>query len=168
MKVAHNPGSNLKLASGIAPIIQMRKAGITVGLGTDGASSNNKLDMFSEMRLAALIHKGKNYDPYAITAKEALDMATIEGGKCLGYDNLGRLDIGCLADIILICRDGFHWRPDFNDISLAVYAGNSMDVDTVIINGKPVMRSKQLLTIDEEKLFYEVERVTQKLYSFAQ
>ncbi len=168
VKVAHNPGSNLKLASGIAPIIQMRKAGITVGLGTDGASSNNKLDMFSEMRLAALIHKGKNYDPYAITAKEALDMATIEGGKCLGYDNLGRLDIGCLADIILIRRDGFHWRPNFNDISLAVYAGNSMDVDTVIINGKPVMRSKQLLTIDEEKLFYEVERVTQKLYSFAQ
>ncbi len=166
VKVAHNPGSNLKLASGIAPVISMRKAGITVGLGTDGASSNNKLDMFSEMRLAALIHKASSYNPFAITANEAIEMATVEGAKCLGYDNLGKLEKGYLADIILVDRTGFHWKPQFNSISLAVYAGNSMDVDTVIINGKVVLRSKELLTIDMEKLYPEVDRVTNKLYSF--
>ena len=166
VKVAHNPGSNLKLASGIAPVTSMRKAGITVGLGTDGASSNNKLDMFSEMRLAALIHKASSYDPFAITANESIEMATVEGAKCLGYDNLGKLEKGYLADIILVDRTGFHWKPKFNSISLAVYAGNSMDVDTVIINGKVVLRSKELLTIDMEKLYSEVDRVTNKLYSF--
>ena len=166
VKVAHNPGSNLKLASGIAPVINMRKAGITVGLGTDGASSNNKLDMFAEMRLAALIHKASSYAPFAITANEAIEMATVEGAKCLGYDNLGKLEKGYLADIILVDRTGFHWKPKFNSISLTVYAGNSMDVDTVIINGKVVLRSKELLTIDMEKLYSEVDRVTNKLYSF--
>ena len=166
VKVAHNPGSNLKLASGVAPVINMRKAGITVGLGTDGASSNNKLDMFAEMRLAALIHKASSYDPFAITANETIEMATVEGAKCLGYDNLGKLEKGYLADIILVDRTGFHWKPKFNSISLAVYAGNSMDVDTVIINGKVVLRSKELLTIDMEKLYSEVDRVTNKLYSF--
>ena len=144
----------------------MRKAGVTVGLGTDGASSNNKLDMFAEMRLAGLIHKAATYDPFAITAKEALDMATSDGAECLGYDNLGKLEEGYLADIILIDRNGFHWKPRFDSISLAVYAGNSMDVDTVIINGKTVMHSKELLTIDIEKLYAEIARVTDKLYSF--
>ena len=122
--------------------------------------------MFSEMRLAALIHKASSYDPFAITANETIEMATVEGAKCLGYDNLGKLEKGYLADIILVDRTGFHWKPKFNSISLAVYAGNSMDVDTVIINGKVVLRSKELLTIDMEKLYSEVDRVTNKLYSF--
>lgn len=164
--VAHNPGSNLKLASGIAPVIKMRNSGITVGLGTDSAASNNKLDMFAEMRLAALIHKANNYDPFAVTAKEAIDMGTIEGAKCLGYDNLGKLESGYLADIILIDQSGFHWHPRFDSISLAAYAGNSMDVDTVMINGNLVMRNKELLTIDTERVFAEVSRVTKELYSF--
>ena len=165
--VAHNPGSNLKLASGIAPVTKMRKAGVTVGLGTDGASSNNKLDMFAEMRLAALIHKANEYDPFAITAAEAMEMGTVEGAKCLGYDNLGKLEEGALADIILVDRSGFHWQPRFDSVSLAVYAGNSMDVDTVLINGKTVMRHKELLTIDVEKMQAEVARVTEKLYAFS-
>lgn len=165
IRVAHNPGSNLKLASGIAPITKMRGAGITVGLGTDGASSNNKLDMFAEMRLAALIHKASNYDPFAVTAKEAIEMGTVEGARCLGYDNLGKLEAGYLADIILVNRRGFHWQPQFDSISLAVYAGNSMDVDTVMINGKLIMKSKELLTIDTEKVFAEVSRVTKRLYA---
>lgn len=166
VKVAHNPGSNLKLASGIAPVIKMRKNGLTVGLGTDGASSNNKLDMFAEMRLAALIHKANTYDPFAITAKEAIDMGTVEGAKCLGYSNLGKLEEGYLADLILIDRSGFHWHPNFDNISLAVYAGNSMDVDTVIVNGKILMQNKEFLTIDIEKVYAEVDRVTDKLYAF--
>lgn len=164
--VAHNPGSNLKLASGIAPVAKMREKGITVGLGTDGASSNNKLDMFAEMRLAALIHKAATFNPLAITADEAMTMATLDGAKCLGYDNLGSLQEGFLADLILVNRDGFHWKPQLDSVSLAVYAGNSMDVDTVFINGKMVMKNKELLTIDTEKMNYEVKRVTDKLYSF--
>lgn len=166
VRVAHNPGSNLKLASGIAPVPQMRKAGVTVGLGTDGASSNNKLDMFAEMRLAALIHKANMLDPFAIKADEALQMGTAEGAKCLGYDDLGELKEGYLADVILIDRSGFHWQPQFNSVSLAVYAGNSMDTDTVIVNGKLLMRHKELLTVDTEKLVYETKRVTEKLYAF--
>lgn len=164
--VAHNPGSNLKLASGIAPVPKMRSAGITVGLGTDGASSNNKLDMFAEMRLAALIHKAATLDPFAVKADEAMQMGTAEGAKCLGYDDLGALDEGKLADIILIDRSGYHWKPRFNSISLTVYAGNSMDVDTVIVNGRLLMRGKELLTIDKEQLDFETERVTKKLYAF--
>lgn len=166
VRVAHNPGSNTKLGSGFAPITKMRSAGITVGLGTDGASSNNKLDMFAEMRLAALIHKANQLDPLAITAKEALDMATAEGAKCLGYADLGKLEENYLADIILVRRDGFHWMPDFDDVSVLVYAGNSMDVDTVIINGNPVMQNRKLLTIDTERLAFEVKRVCDKLYGF--
>lgn len=164
--VAHNPGSNLKLASGIAPVPAMRKAGVVVGLGTDGASSNNKLDMFAEMRLAALIHKAASLDPFAIKAEEALQMGTKDGAMCLGYDDLGELKEGYLADLILVDRSGWHWKPRFNSISLAVYAGNSMDVDTVMVNGKVLMRHKELLTIDTEKLDYEVQRVTDKLYAF--
>lgn len=166
VRVAHNPGSNLKLASGIAPVPKMRQAGITVGLGTDGASSNNKLDMFAEMRLAALIHKAATLDPFAVKADEALQMATRDGAKCLGYDDLGELNEGYLADLILVDRSGWHWKPRFNSISLAVYAGNSMDVDTVMVNGQLLMRHKELLTIDTEKLDYEVSRVTEKLYAF--
>lgn len=166
VRVAHNPGSNLKLASGFAPVVKMRNAGVTVGLGTDGASSNNKLDMFAEMRLAALIHKANELDPFAITAKDALDMATKEGAKCLGYDDLGELAEGNLADIILLDRSGLHWQPTLDSVSLAVYAANSMDVDTVLINGRVVLRKKELTTVDTEKLAAEVARVTEKLYAF--
>ncbi len=166
VRVAHNPGSNLKLASGFAPVVKMRNAGVTVGLGTDGASSNNKLDMFAEMRLAALIHKANELDPFAITAKDALDMATKEGAKCLGYDDLGELAEGNLADIILVDRSGLHWQPTLDSVSLAVYAANSMDVDTVLINGRVVLRKKELTTVDTERLASEVARVTKKLYAF--
>lgn len=166
IKIAHNPGSNLKLASGIAPIPKLMKNDIIVGLGTDGASSNNKLDMYAEMRLASLIHKAETLDPLAINAKEAFNMATINGAKCLGYDNLGELKEGYLADIQLIDRNDFHWKPNFNDISSLVYSGNSLDVNTVIIHGKIIMKNKKLITIDTEELNYEVNRVIKKLYSF--
>lgn len=118
------------------------------------------------MRLAALIHKANTLDPYAITSKEAINLATKNGAKCLGYSDLGELKEGYLADIQLIDRTGFHWKPRLNDISLLVYAGNSFDVNTVIIHGKTVMKNKELLTIDTEKLDYEISRVIKKLYSF--
>lgn len=117
------------------------------------------------MRLAALIHKVKDSDPLAINALEALNMATVDGAKCMGYDNLGTLESGSLAgQFILVNREGFNWMPGFNSISLAVYSGNSMDVDTVMINGKVVMRHKELLTIDVERMKREVSRVTDKLF----
>lgn len=158
VRVAHNPRSNLKLASGVAPVPQMLAANITVGLATDGASSNNKLDMWEEMQTAALIHKGVSYDPTAIPAQAAVELATSGGAHALGYSDLGELKEGHLADIILIDRSGFHWQPQYNVTSLLAYAAQSSDVDTVMINGKLVMQHRQLLTIDEERLRSEITK----------
>lgn len=158
VRVAHNPRSNLKLASGVAPVPQMRAAGVVVGLATDGASSNNKLSMFDEMQYAALIHKGVQYDPFAISAGEALAMATREGARALGYDDLGELAPGMLADLILLDRSGFHWEPCYHIDSMLAYAAQPSDVDSVVIHGKPVMRRRELLTIDTEKVRAEMQR----------
>ena len=158
VRVAHNPRSNLKLASGVAPVPQMLAANITVGLATDGASSNNKLDMWEEMQTAALIHKGVSYDPTAIPAQTAVELATSGGAHALGYSDLGELKEGHLADIILVDRNGFHWQPQYNVTSLLAYAAQSSDVDTVMINGKLVMQHRQLLTIDEERLRSEITK----------
>lgn len=159
VRVAHNPRSNLKLASGIAPLPAMQAKGITVGLGTDGCSSNNKLDMFEEMQLAALLHKGNSQDPFAVTAKEALHLATKGGAQAIGYnEGLGTLEEGSLADIILLDRSGYHWQPCYDVISSVAYSANSMDVDTVIINGKPVMRHREMLTIDVARVREEMNQ----------
>jgi 5-methylthioadenosine/S-adenosylhomocysteine deaminase len=165
VRVAHNPGSNLKLASGIAPVPKMLAKGITVGLGTDGASSNNNLDIFEEMRLATLIHKADTLDPLAISAATAVDMLTEQGAKCLGYKNIGKLESGYKADITLIDREGLHWYPKNNTLSLFVYAGNSFDVDTVLVNGKVLLRHKEFTTLDVEKVKSEAERTKNKLLS---
>lgn len=156
--VAHNPQSNLKLASGIAPVPEMLKKGITVGLGTDGSASNNNADMLEEVRLAATLHKARLYDPKAIPAEEAWDLGTVSGAKALGYDDLGLLAKGYRADIVLYDVDGMHWMPRYNDIAALVYSANSADVNTVIIAGKTVMKQRELLTIDEEKLRFEITK----------
>lgn len=165
VRVAHNPGSNLKLASGIAPVPAMLERGITVGLGTDGASSNNNLDIFEEMRLAALIHKANTLDPLVISAETAVNMLTEQGAKCLGYTDIGKIQSGYKADITLIDRSGAHWYPRNNTISLLAYAGNSFDVDTVMVNGKIVLRHKEFTTLDIEKVEAEAERTKNKLFS---
>lgn len=152
VRVAHNPQSNLKLASGIAPVPEMRAKNIMVGLGTDGSASNNNADMLEEVRLAATIHKGRLYDPLAVPAQEALNMGTVYGAKVLDYDDLGVLAPGYRADIVLYNTNGMHWLPRYNDIASLVYAANSSDADTVFIAGKCVMKNRELLTIDEEKL----------------
>jgi 5-methylthioadenosine/S-adenosylhomocysteine deaminase len=162
-RVAHNPQSNLKLASGIAPVTAMLDAGVTVALGTDGASSNNNLDMLEECRLAALLHKGVNRDPLAIPAKTALAMATVNGAKALGYDNLGRLEVGCLADLVLYDMDKPHWHPRNDRVSLLVYAANAMDTDTVIVNGRVVLEKGQPCYIDTEKVYAECEARSRRL-----
>lgn len=165
VRVAHNPGSNLKLASGIAPVPQMLRKGITVGLGTDGASSNNNLDIFEEMRLATLIHKANTLDPLVMPAETAINMLTEQGALCLGYKNIGQLKSGYKADITLIDRSGIHWYPQNNTLSLLAYAANSFDVDTVLVDGQVLLRDKEFTTIDIEKVKYEAERTKNKLFA---
>lgn len=156
--VAHNPQSNLKLASGIAPVPEMIAKGITVGLGTDGSASNNNADMLEEVRLAATLHKARLYDPKAIPAQAAWNMGTVEGAKALGYTDLGVLDKGYRADIVLYDVSGMHWMPRYNDLAALVYSANSSDVNTTIVGGKVLMKDKELLTIDEEKLRAEITK----------
>lgn len=158
VSVAHNPQSNLKLASGIAPIDKMLEQDVVIGLGTDGASSNNNLDMYEEMRLASMLHKGITNDPLVINAKQALDMATINGAKALKLTGVGSLEPGYKADIVLYDIDKLHWYPKFNLCNNFVYAGNSADVDTVIVNGKVLLEKGKLLTIDEERVKFEVDK----------
>ena len=155
---AHNPQSNLKLASGIAPVPEMIAKGITVGLGTDGSASNNNADMLEEVRLAATLHKARLYDPKAIPAQAAWNMGTVEGAKALGYTDLGVLDKGYRADIVLYDVSGMHWMPRYNDLAALVYSANSSDVNTTIVGGKVLMKDKELLTIDEEKLRAEIDK----------
>ena len=156
--VAHNPTSNLKLAAGVAPVARMLALGVDVGIGTDGAASNNDLDMFEEMRLAALVAKGTSGDPTAIPARTALAMATRLGARALHLDHLtGSLEAGKRADLITVDLDRLHNVPAFHRdptgiYSQIVYAAKSTDVVDVMCNGRWLMRQRQLLTLDETGL----------------
>lgn len=163
VRVAHNPQSNLKLASGIAPVAQMLEKGICVGIGTDGASSNNNLDMLEECRAAAMLHKATNFDPLAVPAQKAWEMATVDGAKTLGFDNLGLLEAGQLADIVLWDMHKPYWYPRNNKLSLLVYAASANDADTVIVAGKKVVAGGKLLTFDEEKIYAQASACMEKL-----
>lgn len=163
VRVAHNPQSNLKLASGIAPVAQMLEKGICVGIGTDGASSNNNLDMLEECRVAAMLHKATNFDPLAVPAQKAWEMATVDGAKTLGFDNLGLLEAGQLADIVLWDMHKPYWYPRNNKLSLLVYAASANDADTVIVAGKKVVAGGKLLTFDEEKIYVQASACMEKL-----
>jgi 5-methylthioadenosine/S-adenosylhomocysteine deaminase len=149
VSVSHNPASSMKLAAGVAPVPQMLKQGLAVGLGTDGAASNNKLDMFQEMDLAAKIHKAMLLDPTAMNAETVMQMATIGGARVLGMDKLiGSIEEGKQADIIIVDLNQPHLTPLYNPYSQLVYAARGSDVKTSIINGKIVMENRRLLTID--------------------
>ena len=163
IRVAHNPGSNMKLASGIAPVPRLLKEGVTVALGTDGTSSNNNLDMLQEVQLAALLHKVNEYDPLAVPAFEALKMGTEYGAKAVGLDGIGRLEAGAKADIVLVSMKGAAWVPRFNEVSLLVYSGSAADVDTVICDDKVLMQHRELKTLDEEKIKYEAQKCAERL-----
>lgn len=163
VRVAHNPQSNLKLASGIAPVARMLEKGIYVGLGTDGASSNNNLDMLEECRAAAMLHKTTTLNPLAVPAAQAWDMATVNGAKVLGFDELGKLSVGQQADIVLWNMHKPYWYPRHNKLSLLVYAANSSDADTVIVNGKVVLQNGSMTLFDEEKIYAEANLRAQKL-----
>ncbi len=160
--VAHNPESNMKLASGIAPVSEMLARGINVGIGTDGAASNNNLDMLEEMRSAALLQKVSTGDPTAIPSYKALEMATANGGRVLGLE-VGMLCQGYKADIILIDFEKPHLYPKHDLIAHTVYAAQSSDVDTVIVDGTIVMRNRKLLTIDEQEILENVQRCARRM-----
>ena len=163
IRVAHNPGSNMKLGSGIAPVPKLLQKNICVALGTDGTSSNNNLDMLEEIRLAALLHKVNDLNPLSIPATEALKMGTEYGAKAVGLKNVGRLEEGCKADIVLFDMSGVDWQPNYNPVSLLVYSANSSATDTVICNGKILMQNRELKTLDEEKIISEFKKAADKL-----
>lgn len=164
--VAHNPDSNLKLGSGVAPALKMLNKGLVVGLGTDGAASNNNLDMFEEMRQAAMVHKGVQLDPIAITAYKALEMATKDGAKALFLDEKhGTLQSGALADLIFIDYDRPYYHPRHNLLAHIVYAGQSGDVTDVMVDGQMVIQNGCAVFMDEERIYQEVERVCKRLFA---
>jgi 5-methylthioadenosine/S-adenosylhomocysteine deaminase len=163
-KVVHNPESNMKLASGVAPVSRMLEAGIVVGLGTDGCASNNNLDMFQEIDTAAKLEKSVRLDPTIMPARTVLRMATCDGAKVLGLDNVtGCIRSGMKADLVMIKLDKPHLTPMYSEYSHLVYAVNGSDVDTVFINGKLVMENRVLLTIDVREAMERVRRIAERI-----
>ncbi|HEY0875212.1 MAG TPA: amidohydrolase [Vicinamibacterales bacterium] len=154
--VSHNPESNMKLASGTAKVPALRQAGVEVGLGTDGAASNNDLDMFEAMRQAALLHKLTTGDPRAVPATTAVAMATIEGARALGMqDRIGSLEPGKRADLILVSMAGARQTPMYDPVSHLVYVARGTDVTNTIVNGRILMRDRQVLTLNEASVIRE-------------
>ena len=170
--VVHNPTSNLKLASGVAPVPRMLELGLAVGIGTDGTASNNDLDMFEEIRLAALLAKGISGDPLAVPARMALTMATCGGARALGIDAfVGALEPGKRADVTVVALDGLHLTPKFDRnpdaiYSQLVYAAKSTDVRDVWVDGRALMRARQLLTLNEDELRTAAQELAGRIDQF--
>jgi len=158
--VSHNPESNMKLASGIAPVPEYLAAGVTVGLGTDGAASNNDLDMFEAMRLAAFLHKVNTGDPRTIPATTALEMATVGGARALGLEKqIGSLEAGKRADLVVVSMASARQTPLYNPVSHLVYATRGDDVRTVMVNGRVLMRNRKMLTLNESAVLAEAKKM---------
>lgn len=162
--ISHNPVSNLKLGCGIAPIVEYLQAGLTVGLGTDGPGSATTLDMFEEIKAAAWLQKLRNYDPTALNASQVLLMGTREGAKVLALDHeVGTLEVGKKADIILVEGNAAHLRPHTDRVALLAYSATGADVNTTIINGEILMRNRKLTKLDEQSFLQEVETRAKKI-----
>ncbi len=159
----HNPSSNMYLGSGFAPIPAMLEMGIKPALGTDGAASNNNLDMLVEMRMAALIHKGRKLDASAVNASQVIEMATSTGAKAMGFCDSGVLCEGAAADLILIRSDTPSNAPVINPLNAVVYSTGGADVDTVIVDGRILMQGRRLTTIDEEKAMFDAQKAASEL-----
>ena len=166
--VVHCPSSNLKLGSGIAPVKEMLEAGVSVSLGADGAACNNRLDMFTEMRTAALLQKAQ-HGPEVLPALQALRLATIEGAKAMGLDKeIGSIEIGKRADLVVLNISDLHATPTPRDLASAiVYSAQPEDVQTVIIDGRLVLRDRKLLTLDEAKVRSEANEQAEELFKRA-
>lgn len=162
--VIHNPTSNMKIASGFAPIPEMLAAGVHVGLGTDGAASNNDLDMWDEIRMAALIHKGRLLDPLTMPAASVLKIATSGGANAIGLgDTTGSLTVGRRADLIQISLDATHLVPLYDVISHLVYAVDAQDVQTVIVDGQILMRDRKVLTLNEDEVVKKAKAIAARI-----
>jgi len=158
------PESNMKLASGAAPVSKMIGAGIPVGLGTDGCASNNNLDMFGEMDSAAKLEKVERMDPTLMPARTVLRMATCQGAKVLGMEaQVGRLQKGMKADVIVLNLNKPHLTPLYNAYSQIVYSASGADVETVIINGRIVMKNRRILTFDEQEAMRRVSAIADRV-----
>lgn len=162
--VAINPASNMKLGNGFAQVQKMLEHGVNVCLGTDGAASNNSQNMFKEMNLASLIYKGDTKDPTAVSAKDVLNFATKNAAKALGFEGiLGEIKQGFLADLILLDLNCPSFQPRNNDASALVYSANGSEVETVIVNGKILMQNRKLTTINEQKVYNEVNKISKRI-----
>lgn len=159
VRISHNPGSNLKLGSGIAPLPKMLEAGLTVGLGTDGSASNNNLNMFEEMQLSALLHKGFCEDPLAVPAATAVELVTQNGYLALGFEAGGVLQEGALADLALLDLNQAHLEPVYQPLSALVYSAQAADVRTTIIHGRILMKDRELLTVDETEVRHHINEI---------
>jgi 5-methylthioadenosine/S-adenosylhomocysteine deaminase len=160
-RISHVPESNMKMASGIAPVTKMLKAGISLGLGTDGCASNNTLDLFTTMDICAKLHKVSTLDPTAVDAGTVLEMGTISGAKSLGLGNItGSLEIGKCADIIIINVQKPHLTPIYSPISHLVYAVNGSDVTDVLIAGKQVVEKRQLTALNLDEIIEQVKKLS--------
>ena len=163
VKVSHCQESNMKLASGSAPIVEMQDLDILVGLGTDGAASNNNLDMFDEMDSVAKYHKAVRSDPTVMPAKTVIQMATRNGARVLMRPDLGSLEVGKTADIIMVDLNKPNLIPLYNIYSHLVYSAGGSEVDSAIINGKLVMDKRKLLTIDEQEILDQANHLAKKI-----
>jgi 5-methylthioadenosine/S-adenosylhomocysteine deaminase len=162
--VAHNPESNMKLASGAAPVGKYLAAGVALGLGTDGAASNNDLDMFEAMRQASFLAKHSTHDPTALSAQAALDMATIGGARALHMERLiGSLEVGKRADLITVSMSAVRQTPMYDPVSHLVYATRGDDVRTTIVNGKVLMKDRQVRTINRAAAIADANRLVAKV-----
>ena len=162
--VIHNPTSNMKTAAGISPVTRMLEAGIHVGLGTDGAASNNDLDMWEEMRLAAFLQKVDRMDPEVMPAKTVLTMATRGGAEAIGLGNsIGSLEVGKRADIIQVSFDDVHFVPTYDVRAHLVYVADEQDVSSVVVDGKVLMKDKQILTIDTTRVTREATALARRI-----
>ncbi len=160
--VAHNPTSNMKLSSGAAGVVELRKNGVKVALGTDGPGTNNDLDMFGEMRQASFLAKLVENDPTALSAEDTLSVATAEGAELFGISPDSGIKEGARADLISLDRSGPHWTPEYDTVSNLVYSGKSSDVDMVMVDGETIMEDGKIQTIDEREVTRKVEEISQK------
>lgn len=164
VKLSHNPISNMKLASGISPVTEMIDNGICVSLGTDGAASNNNLDLFQEMKTSTLLQKVNCMDPTALPTRKVLEMATIDGARALGWeDEIGTIQVGKKADLILVDMKAPHLIPSGNYLSHLVYSAEGSDVDTVICNGQILMQEKEVLVLDTVEVMDLAQEAAQDL-----
>jgi 5-methylthioadenosine/S-adenosylhomocysteine deaminase len=162
--VIHNPTSNMKIASGVSPVTAMLRAGVRVGLGTDGAASNNDLDMWEEMRLAAFLQKVEQMDPEVLPAEAVLRMATSGGARAVGLEaEVGQLAVGMRADLIQVAFDDVHHVPTYDVISHLVYVTDEQDVASVVVDGRVLMREGEMLTIDTGRVAAEARELAARI-----